>query len=215
MKVFNSQIRLGRPLKQFSQDQVKNEPMLFNCNGHFALEKGGQITRNFVEAFYSETGRDLHDIVIDTRVHMLMPNWFPCIPGFHHDDVPRSKNGQPNYDTLEYKSYHCLALVNGDICPTEFAIGKAEFNEVPEGEIVYKQWHKEIVEHIKTGKLKSVLAPSNTLVYLDWQTWHQGTRAINNGWRWFGRISWNTNRKPTNEIRKQVQVYLENPMEGW
>jgi ribosomal protein L4 len=42
-----------------------------------------------------------------------------------------------------------------------------------------------------------------------------GTRAVKNGWRLFIRASWNTDRKPTNEFRRQVQVYMENPMEGW
>lgn len=38
-----------------------------------------------------------------------------------------------------------------------------------------------------------------------------------NGWRWFGRISRNTDRVKTvtNEIRMNAQVYLEFPMEGW
>jgi hypothetical protein len=57
--------------------------------------------------------------------------------------------------------------------------------------------------------------PSDTVVFFDDRTWHQGTRAVKNGWRLFIRASWNTNRKATNEFRRQVQVYMENPMEGW
>jgi len=59
--------------------------------------------------------------------------------------------------------------------------------------------------------------PSNRLVYFDCDTFHTGTKAVKNGWRWFGRVSRNTDRvnKITNEIRKQAQVYLEFPMEGW
>lgn len=29
------------------------------------------------------------------------------------------------------------------------------------------------------------------------------------------QANWDTGRKPSNELRNQVQVYLENPMEGW
>lgn len=42
-------------------------------------------------------------------------------------------------------------------------------------------------------------------------------RANKDGWRWFARVSQSTNRADfiTNEIRNQVQVYMEFPMEGW
>ena len=107
-----------------------------------------------------------------------------------------------------------MALI-GDCCPTQFAVGKSEFPDVPLGELFYKVWHPMVVEKIKKGELESVSAPSNRLIFFDWETWHQGIPAIKNGWRWFIRASINTGRKPTNELRQQVQVYLERPMEGW
>ena len=145
-----------------------------------------------------------------------MPNWFPCIPGFHHDDVPRDRNdGQPEYDNPSYRSNHAIALVNAEIAPTQFALGTAQFSKPKNGEVFYEVWHKEVEELLKMGKLKSFSAPNQTIVYFDDRTWHQGTPAISGGWRWFGRLSWNTKRIPTNEFRKQVQVYLTNPMQGW
>ena len=67
------------------------------------------------------------------------------------------------------------------------------------------------------GELKEVAAKDRTLVYFDWQSFHSGTKCISNGWRWFGRVSRNSDRvkKVTNEIRVNAQVYLEFPMEGW
>ena len=46
---------------------------------------------------------------------------------------------------------------------------------------------------------------------------HTGQRAISNGWRWFIRLSRNTDRqnKISNEFRRQAQVYLEFPTQGW
>lgn len=214
---FYSQIQLGSKLSEFDQDIVKNEPMFFNSSWAYCMRNGGPITQAFCNAlFKSENIEHLKDLVIDTRVHMLMQGWYPCIPGFHHDDVPRSgPKGQPNYDTPEYRSNHVCALINGNICPTEFAIGKFYMNRVPDSEIIYKRWHKDVERAIKLGDVKSVLAPSNQLIYFNDRTFHQGTRANRGGWRWFGRASWNTDRKPTDEIRRQVQVYLEHPMEGW
>lgn len=215
---FNSQIEYGPTIqKQFTTDEIKNEPMLFQCDLEHALKFGGPITTLFIAnllkspKFCIRAKRDI-EILIDSRVHMLMPNWYPCIPGYHHDLIPRSRSdGQPNYHNPEYYSNHCLMLVNGDIAPTEFAIGEIELPEVPLGETIYKVWHP-LVEQ---SNLKKVTCPSNQLVFFDWQTFHTGTKAVKNGWRFFIRASICHTEKPKNEIRRQVQVYLENPMEGW
>lgn len=212
---FNSQVQLGEPLPNFTELEIKNEPMLFNCNYDAAWNLGGIITRSFLKSlpynFYSSP-----DFVFDSRVHMLKTGWFPCIPGYHHDDVPRSTiNGQPNYDSPEYLSQHAMALINGDICPTEYALGECEMLKINESQIIYKEWHKEIIKLLEKSKLDKWSTPTNQVILFDWQSFHQGTRAVKDGWRWFGRASKNTHRKPTNEIRNQVQVYLEFPMEGW
>ncbi len=208
---FTSTITMGSPLPQFSDDEIKNEPMLFNCSGAAAWDMGGPITRAFLEAL----GGSGH-AVIDTRSHMLMPGWYPCIPGWHHDDVPRTReDGQPNYKTPEYRAVHAMALVNGDICPTQFAVGRCDLPDIPLGGVIYKAWHPQVEALCQDGKMKRVDAPSNRIVWFDWQSFHQGIQANRGGWRWFGRASFETERKPTNEIRRQVQVYLEFPMEGW
>ena len=155
-----------------------------------------------------------------------MPGWFPAIPGYHHDDVPRPvipvgqhfiTAGQPDYDNPRYKSEHILALVNANICPTKFVVGKCKMPPVADGELVYRKWHGEVEKLIADEKVEVIECPDRQLVYFDWECFHTGDKAVSNGWRWFGRISRNTDRinNITNEIRKQVQVYLEFPMEGW
>jgi len=203
-------------MEPWNEAEIKNEPMLFNCSYKFARGMGGPITANFLDLLCGVWTCDLNEIIIDSRVHMLMKDWWPAIPGYHHDDVPRSrKDGQPNYVNPEYKSEHIMCLLNGDICPTEFALGKAEFPEVPEGELYYRMWHPIVEQYINEDKLKKWIPPSGRLIWFNWQTWHQATQAVKGGWRWFIRVSRNTNRKPTNEIRRQVQVYLTDPFKGW
>ncbi|ENB5600994.1 hypothetical protein mobillu_78 [Escherichia phage mobillu] len=224
-KVFNSQARaVGSFAHNVQNDRIKNEPMFFNCDLGFAWDNGGSITRSFIANLPIDWTNQ--HVVFDSRVHMLMPGWYPAIPGYHHDDVPRPDipvgqhfitAGQPDYDNPRYHSEHILGLVNADVCPTHFATGTAEFSQIPDGELIYRQWHKEVLEKIEKGELEKWEAPDRTLLQFDWQTWHTGSRAISNGWRWFGRVSRNTDRvkKITNEIRVNAQVYLEFPMEGW
>lgn len=219
MYEIDSNFQLGEKLPSFTDKQVKDEPMLFSCDVAHAWDFGGPITRSFLSAFFGDNiPFEASGYCMDSRVHMLMPGWWPCIPGWHHDDVPRSRDdGQPNYVNPEYESKHCLALINGDICPTEFAVGKVN---MPHADgIVYKEWHEIVEDKIFTGELQLTTAPSNQLVFFNNHSFHQGSRCVKNGWRWFGRISWDAGyeqgRPHFNEVRRQVNVYMEHPMEGW
>lgn len=206
----------GKFQARWNADIIKNEPMLFNATQAFAYQNGGPITREFLASLPADWRNP--DTVIDSRVHMLMPGWFPCIPGFHHDDVPRTgPNDQPDYDTPAYRSEHLMGLVNADICPTQFALGECFLPGVPDNDVVYRVWHQQVEALLRNGCLTSMEAQSGTLIEFNDRAFHQGVRARASGWRWFIRMSRNTDRtrSQTNEIRRQVQVYLDFPMQGW
>jgi hypothetical protein len=197
----------------FTDEEIKNEPMFFNCSLDFAYDHSGPITQAFMDSLPEDW---VTDAVIDTRSHMLMKGWYPCIPGWHHDDVPRSTpNGQPNYVNPEYRSEHLMGLVNAEVAPTEFALGFIDL-DIPENNI-YKVWHPQVEQAVREHDLSLYKATSGFLYQFDDRTFHQGVKAAKNGWRWFARLSRKTDRvkNVTNEIRSQVQVYLEYPMEGW
>lgn len=222
-KEFNSTIDIvGNMDLTFSQDEVKNEPMFFNSSIQFAYDNGSVITKNFIDNL--PVGWE--DSVLDSRVHMLMPGWYPAIPGFHHDDVPRPiipvgqhfiTAGQPDYENPRYNSEHIMALVNAQVCPTVFALGQCTMPKVNDGELIYRKWHKRVEKLLTTNKLEKYEAKEGELIYFNNQSFHSCQKASSSGWRWFCRVSRNTDRTKTitNEIRKQVQTYLEFPMEGW
>lgn len=208
---------------EISNDEIKKEPMFFNTDLKFAYENGGEITKSFIDNLPEDWKEN---VVFDSRVHMLMPKWYPAIPGWHHDDVPRAliptgqhfiTGGQPNYDNPRYQSEHIMGLVNAEICPTQFINTECVMPPIPEGALIYRKWHTEIEKLIAKNKVEVLEAKDRTLIYFDCNTFHTGIGAKTNGWRWFGRVSKNTDRvnKITNEIRVNCQVYLEFPMEGW
>lgn len=202
--------------KFFDQDEIKNEPMLFNCDYKAAVALGGPITQELLRQLDAihETHKILENCVIDTRVHMLMKDWYPCIPGWHHDDVPRERaDGQPEYITPSYRSKHLMLLMNGNVCPTEFAVGTCNL-EIPKGTI-YESWNHDVDTLINHNILKTVVVKDNQWYKFDDRSFHRGTAAKGRGWRYFIRVSWDTKRKPTNEVRRQVQVYLDNVNQGW
>jgi len=51
------------------------------------------IKKTFIE-------KDLHNFIWDVKVHMLMPNQYPCIPNWHYDNVPRVNNKQ-DFDLIQ------------------------------------------------------------------------------------------------------------------
>lgn len=214
---------LNKVTERFDQWTIKNEPMLFNCNLEHAYLLGGPITR----AFLDKVPKDWKTVplVIDSRVHMLMTDWYPCIPGWHHDDVPRDRaDGQPEYEKPTYRSKHIMMLSNADICPTEFAVGKEDFCVPETGKTFYSEWHKDVNKYVKNGFLKVHSCPDQTLIQFDDRTWHRGVAANTNGWRFFIRVSryfdpeGNTSDRlnpRTNEIRRQAQVYMPAINAGW
>lgn len=204
----------GNFKSNFPEYIIKNETMLFNCDLEFAYANGGELTQSFIDTL-PDDWKDCNPVV-DSRVHMLMDGWFPCIPGYHHDDVPRNTpTGQPNYDHLKYHSQHLMGLLNGDICSTLFALGKHSL-PVVDG-VIYQKWHPMVEQQIKDGLLITYPVKSGVYTEFDWQSMHTGQRAVKSGWRWFIRLSRQTDRQKliSNEIRKQSQVYLEFPMQGW
>lgn len=204
-------------------EHVKNEPMLWNCDGEHAWTLGGPITKQWLSQMPEGWQRDDGPVVVDTRVHMLMPGWMPCIPGWHHDDVIRdTPNGQPNYFSPT-RSEHLMTLLNSDVSATEFAVGSAQFVIPADDQIMYQVWHPEVDALLLKGTLSSVTVPDSALVSFNDRAWHRGTPAVKGGWRWFGRISRyqrdgvriDRGNPRTNETRNQVQVYLPEPNKGW
>jgi hypothetical protein len=213
--IFDSKINVrGYFQHVWSDEIVKNEPMFFNCDLDFAHKHGGPITQDFIERLPLDWVNS--NPVLDSRVHMLMPNWYPCIPGWHHDDVPRSTaTGQPNYVNPEYRSEHLCGLVNADICPTEFLLGEIEVSDPDINTRVYNVMNDEV--ELLLPSLEIYKAESGKYIEFNCDTFHTGVKANAGGWRWFIRLSRKTDRTKniTNEIRRQVQVYLEEPMAGW
>ena len=209
---FDSGFDVLSKLPLFTGQAVKDEPMIFSGDYAFSWEHGGPITRAFLELLPDK------NCVIDSRTHMLMPGWYPCIPGWHLDDVPRTRpDGQPDHLHPAYRAYNIMAIV-GDASVTEFISGELDLEDIGfyEG-AVYGKWNAEINRRLAEPDCKIALrkVPESTLIYMPFGAFHRGTPATKNGWRFFIRANFNTARKPSNEIRTQVQVYLPVPEAGW
>lgn len=214
---------LDNPVQSTGED-AKNEPMFFNFNGADLYSDRRLPKRPLTIAFLerlTQIGWSLSECVVDSRTHMLMPGWYPCIPGWHHDDVPRTRADlQPNYEDPSPIVEHAMMLCGDRVAPTEFLIGAPTVVIPPCGSRrpVYAACHDQIEDQIaKSNLLIRQSAPFGSLIEFNSRTWHRGVAAERFGWRWFIRASRKTPRiaKCTNEIRTQVQVYMSAENAGW
>jgi len=198
-------------LQSRTESEIENEPMLFSADYHFALEHGGPITKEFVSQL------DLSkNWIIDTRVHMLMEGWYPCIGGWHCDNIPRNtSNGQPNYKNPAFISTHRLAVVDmGTGSLTEFLKDPVLLKDPDDKNKVFGSWSKEINKQIAEGIISSQKIKSNKIVEFDALMFHRGCKATGKGWRFFIRATTDTPQHAHNKIRKQVNTYIEAEA-GW
>lgn len=195
---------VGR-MEEYPQDTIRLEPMVFACNKSRAVAFGGIIMENFVDLLPEGKW------IIDSKVTMLMKRMWPCIPGWHHDDVPRTrKDGQPDYMNPRWNAAEHIATVIGDASLTEFIDQKVEL-PLPRSGTIYQKWDK----LLGGMKLRTRQIRSGDLVAFEAQTLHRGMPATESGWRIFIRASIGSTRKFYNERRTQVQVYVDDPSLGW
>lgn len=201
----------------FQNEDIRQEPMIFSGDLEFSFNHGGPIMRAVLRAIENSGELKLignKNVVIDTRVNMLMKGQYPSMPGWHCDDVPRvDRNSQPDISKIgnsDTRHYIFLATDRGEenISGTEFISGDREIEIDPEN--VWKTLDKKLRENSgKTFRVKP-----NEILRFNIDAAHRATPATYNGWRFFLRLSV-THRKPVNEIRNQVQVYVPVDDYGW
>lgn len=207
--------------------EIEKEPMLFGCDWETASEFGGPITWKMMDYIPAE---ERSMVIIDTRVHMLKPGWFPAIPGWHLDNAPRGDDEQPIPDmTMAY--HYGLTLDAEDQATgamTEFLPEKRLPPNLPKTLTAEHRvrgfktlWHLHdhlIRAHIATDMdiHRHLIKVISGLPYSFGPTdYHRATPANGSGWRYFFRASVGSKRDPINKLRRQTQVYLDPIMGGW
>ncbi len=225
MYVASSEIMVeDDPMRHRNVVDVKTEPMFFRASCAYARAHGGPIMHEFLDRLDAT-----RPWVIDSRAHMLMRQWYPAIPGWHGDDVPRGSDGQPVYlgqgegggDVCwrpEWISEHRMVVIDAADAPTgsmtEFASGRLS---VPHpylhrpGEAVYAKW-SDAIDVMGQGHRRNV--ESGRVVHFDGEAMHRAVPARSPGWRYFIRASI-ASYPPENEIRYNANVYLAAVNAGW
>lgn len=239
---FNENVRFGTTLPSNvipDQSEIRHVPQFYRASADYAYRLGGPMVRKFIDLLPLDPR--FKYLSIDSRVHMLMPGWMPCIGGWHCDDFYRPGQAvnvaaggpvQPDLEGIvrddKYSKHHCLVI--GDTAPTEFITTpfNLEMPTLKPGENLYAKFDEEIEmelhSFIDTGseegvvsdsKIKTAFIKPGQIVSFDCFDFHRGTVAKTSGWRLFMRATESNHWEPQNEIRTQTQVYLESFHAGW
>ena len=194
-----------------------NETMLFSSSVLFAAQKGGQMTTLALKSILQECGEipDGYHMVIDTRIHMLMPGMFPAIGGWHADNVPRPggvHGDQPDPSLFDSNIRHyTVTFSTSTTSQTCFATHPIEVG-LPPGCRVWEEVHRACSESLEWGY---TYATHGRVTRFDQGTLHRATRSLTRGWRFFLRASILSDTVLVhNQIRRQVQVYMPEG-HGW
>ncbi len=196
-------------------DQMKNEPMFRKSSLQFVEEHCGPVTNLFLSAV-KHLNPGCEDLIIDTRVHMLKPGWYPGIPGWHTDELWRGDDGQPDVENFRIKTtpvHYALALDIGTDSLTQFLTEAAHLSSrAHSGQNLYEMWTHEIGAPEPSYTARQV--KSGELVRFGTSSIHRAMPAKGSGWRWWGRATKWSRRDPVNEIRRQSNVYVK-LARGW
>lgn len=212
----------GKTISPPTTLDIKSSVGLWNASLEDALRYGGDLTRAALGAITLRHDRQY--IVVDVKVHMLMPRFMPAIPSFHTDGVPRGKDlnpaskGDPDILAQENPSlrsprYHLL--VTGEGCLTQF-VDEPIALEVPDSPTpdLYTLVNRQVKE--KQPRLVSV--PSCQVVEWDWWNLHSAVPASKHEWRYLVRVTETDFIHPQADlrevIRNQQQVYVPQDF-GW
>ena len=224
--LFNrNEVKTGGSIEQPSQELVKNTLGLHNASLDDALKYGGELTRAALGAMNLK--HDKKNIVVDTKIHMLLPGMCPAIPGWHTDGVPRGEDLDPTakadpnihaQETMDSPHYHLL--VTGESCLTSFIEERGVDLVVPDepSTELYKMISGQVNDAVADGDLTFYEMPTCTAVEWDWWDLHTGNAAKFHEWRFLIRVTESDHIEPKTDlrdiIRTQQQAYM--PMEfGW
>lgn len=214
-------------------DLVKATPALWQADLDTAIRYGGDLTRDALSAM--NIRGDRRYVVVDTKIHMLMPGFMPAIPGWHTDGVPRGAErdpagkGAPDMVAQEEMDdraprFHLMVAGAAD-CPTRFASDLDVMLEVPDEphaslySMISEQMNDATTNGYADGRaMKTYEAVPGAVYEWDWWQLHTAIRSRSHGWRFLIRVTESDHHAPQRKIahviRTQQQVYVPDTF-GW
>lgn len=213
-------LQLGVQLEDPDGDTIKTTPSLWNASLDDAARFGGELTRHMLQA--CPIVGDRKYVTVDTKIHMLMRDMLPAIPGWHTDGAPRDKQGQPigpdapsltmqQHLDLEGHAPRFHLLVTGRHCCTKFWTDTTEMSFGADvGYELYAEMTRQVDLLARASTIQTYSTEPSRWVSWDWWNIHQAIKAWNAGWRFLIRVTESDYLQPQTDLRQIVR--LHNPV---
>lgn len=225
MKFNRNKPQFGKAIEQPSQELVKNTLGLHNASLDDALKYGGELTRAALGAMNLTMSKKY--IVVDTKIHMLLPGMCPAIPGWHTDGVPRGNSLDPTakdkpnihaQEDMDSPIFHLL--VTGESCLTHFIKDRDVELSVPDqpSTKLYQDISSQVDDLVQSKQVESYVAPSCVPITWDWWELHTGVPATKHEWRFLIRVTETDIQKPKTDLREIIRTQQQGYMPlnfGW
>lgn len=217
MQLFNTVHPKGAGIVEsvtnYDERQIENETQYFQASPKFIM-RDMRYNKAALDVLYhlrEVLDQDDFDALrIDTKVHMLKPDWYPCIPGWHCDFVSRDEDGNIQPDEDDDQIRHFLVCSGGPV--TQFIENRlVELSmETPS----WQECDRTLNKLVHRGSLRLWQPEPGQILEFNAQELHRGMPARYSTWRWFFRASLFPKGDPRrrefqNKVRTQQQVYLE------
>lgn len=238
----NNAFRHVCALERAPEAEVKALGMLYRGDLDFAYLHGGPLVGRFLDAALRDVRpRDQSRFAfatVDSRVHLLFPGMYPCIPGWHCDDFYRPEPtvaDEPGMGPPRQVGYRIRGIAQPRLSRVE-AEAPAIHYAVVYGSSSLTEWMTDLwpydVAHLERDEddddshalgvyqrldgavgagasgFATRLVADGEVVAFGPLDVHRCSRATSQGWRAFVRLTLSNHLQPANEIRRQTQVYL-------
>jgi hypothetical protein len=223
-QLFPNTAKVIHNLGMHISDSIRDTPQCYRFSADEALKLDSTVIREFIKACtddfeIEQLDRRAFCTSLDVRTHFLMPNFYPCIPGWHCDDFYRPK-GQPDFEGIDKyspKVHYCCVIGSDNETPynsmPKFLSDEIFLRYDPRN--VYSSINCEIENILRATTLNYVEINNQDIVKFGHKDLHRGTVATRQGWRVFMRLTFSRDREPKNILRTQSQVYLKENFGGW
>jgi len=181
---------------------LREEVSMYQASPAFVHDVAGPLTRKFLSAAFvlaRWTPEEMLNSIIDVRVHQLQAGYYPAIPGYHLDWMPR-KNKGADVDLSVIPERKNIVLIVGETSLTEFVDSEVSYlgpnAQFKDYNVMLKRYAA--THHVESGQL----------VHFTSEDWHRPVPAEGNEWRYLARISTGMGIQPANQVRSQSQVYI-------